>query len=139
MVGFYHPRELLISVFLFKFVTPPCNLLNCGSQILLINVGSISCILKLDFEILNQQFLSSSIFHIRASFLKPQSFAHTITLIKFTHFYCRAQFQLASSVQVQLRTKISLIISVRPHTTPPTPPHPTRASIFEALLGHLQS
>ena len=28
--------------------------------------------------------------------------------------FCQAQFQLASSVQVQLRTEISLIITVRP-------------------------
>ena len=33
--------------------------------------------------------------------------------------YCQAQFQLAVSVQVQLITEISLIISVRPH-----PPYP---------------
>ena len=39
-------------------------------------------------------------------------------------------FAKLSSVQVQLRTEISLIISVRP--TPPT-----RASIFEAHLGPL--
>ena len=36
--------------------------------------------------------------------------------------YCKAQFQLASSVPVQLGTDISLNISVTP---------PTRASIFE--------
>ena len=28
--------------------------------------------------------------------------------------FCQAQFQLASSVEVQLRTEISLIITVRP-------------------------
>ena len=39
-----------------------------------------------------------------------------IPILKF----CQAQFQFASSMQVQLRTEISLIISVRP--TPPTPP-----------------
>ena len=34
--------------------------------------------------------------------------------------YCQAQFQLASSVPVQLGTEICLIISVTP--TPPSPP-----------------
>ena len=37
------------------------------------------------------------------------------------HPFCQAQFQLASSVQVQLGTEISLIITVRP-TNPPHPP-----------------
>ena len=40
----------------------------------------------------------------------------------FHPHYCQAQFQLSNSVQVQLRTEISLIISVRPHPT--YPPHP---------------
>ena len=49
--------------------------------------------------------------------------------------YCQVQFQLASSVQVQLRTEISLIIiSVRPY-----PIHPSRASIFEALPATLEA
>ena len=47
--------------------------------------------------------------------------------------YCQAQFQLASSVPVQLRTEISIIITVTP--TPPTP-H-TRTSIFESLIDYL--
>ena len=33
--------------------------------------------------------------------------------------FCQALFQFASSVQVQLKTEISLIISVRPHPTYP--------------------
>ena len=41
------------------------------------------------------------------------------THLKNDLIFCQAQFQLASSVQVQLRTESSLIISVRP-----TPPHP---------------
>ena len=49
--------------------------------------------------------------------------------------FCQAQFQLASSVPVQLGTEISLNISVTP-----APPHPpTRASIFEPLLDYLES
>ena len=36
------------------------------------------------------------------------------------HYYCQAQFQLASSVPVQLGNEISLNISVTPH--PPTHP-----------------
>ena len=44
---------------------------------------------------------------------------------------CQAQFQLASSVEVQLRSESSLIISVRPH--------PTQASIFKALISHIWS
>ena len=41
-----------------------------------------------------------------------------MALDKSNKKYCQAQFQLASSVEVQLRTEISLIISVRP-THPP--------------------
>ena len=39
---------------------------------------------------------------------------------------CQAQFQLPSSVQVQLRAEIDFIIIVRPTpaTNPLTPPHP---------------
>ena len=55
----------------------------------------------------------------------------------FTQKNCQAQFKSSSS-SVQLRTETGLNISVTPpHPTPPT--HPTRASIFEALLGHLGS
>ena len=43
---------------------------------------------------------------------------------------CKAQFQLASSVQVQLGTEISLIITVRPQPT--TPSTPTR----QVYLSH---
>ena len=50
----------------------------------------------------------------------------------FNATYCQAQFQLASSVLVQVSTEISLIISVRPIPPKPTNPTPsTQASIFE--------
>ena len=46
--------------------------------------------------------------------------------------FCQAQFLLASSEPVKLRTEISLNISV----TSTHPPHPTRASIFEPLIHY---
>ena len=45
--------------------------------------------------------------------------------------FCQAQFQLASSVPVQLGTEISLIISV-------TPPHPTHP-LFVLILYVFQA
>ena len=51
---------------------------------------------------------------------------------------CQAQFQLASSVQVQLRTEISLIITVRP-PHPPTPPGQVSSSSPRKLKFGMQA
>ena len=59
-------------------------------------------------------------------------YSHLIQPTFFAKLHCQAQFQFASSVSVQLRTEISLIITVRPH-------HPNQTSILETPLGHIGS
>ena len=66
----------------------------------------------------------------KSSVSSIHNFFKILVLLSFP--FCQDQFQLPSSVQVQLRNEISLKITVKP-------PHHIRASIFEPLLNYLES